>query len=84
MSRCALGEKKLRRLEALTGCKVTAAFVRGGYPHFWAHTIFADGPSQMVNYQTGAMDPPREELERRRLAMLRRVADVPEREHSAP
>lgn len=57
--KCRLGEKKVRRIEELTGKKVNAAFVRGGWEHFWAEVFFVDEKytkgnfPPMVNYKTG-------------------------------
>ena len=42
--RCLLGAKKVRRIEARTGRKVIAAYVRGGWPHGKAEVWFADSP----------------------------------------
>ena len=63
MAKCALGPKKLRRIERLTGRKVTGAYVRGGWKHGWAE-VFFEGETYnigynwppMVNYHTGEID----------------------------
>lgn len=51
----ALGQKKRRRIERLTGRPVHSAFVRGGWPHFWAQVFWEDGTMGWVNYRTGEM-----------------------------
>lgn len=57
--KCRLGKKKIRRIEYLTGKKVRAAFVRGGWKHFWAEVFFEgehytlNRMPPMVNYKTG-------------------------------
>jgi len=62
--KCRLGPKKVRRIEKLTGKKVAAAFVRGGWRHYWAEVFFEgekytkDTP--MVNYKTGEVEYPDE------------------------
>ena len=62
MAKCRLGEKKRKKIEELTGKKVEAAFVRGGWKHFWAEVFFKDetytveSPPPMVNYKTGEIE----------------------------
>ena len=57
--KCRLGEKKVRMIERLTGRNVKAAFVRGGWEHFWAEVFFENEKYDtknfppMVNYKTG-------------------------------
>ena len=55
MARCALGPKKLRKIETLTGFTPRKALVRGGYEHYWAMVFFDDSSSDhmWVNYKTG-------------------------------
>lgn len=59
MSRCALGPKKYRRIERMTGRRVSAALTRGGWPHHWALVWFEDAPSEpeWLQYQTGERQP---------------------------
>jgi hypothetical protein len=57
MAKCALGPKKLRRIEKLTGKKPISALVRGGWTHFVSFVYFEDGTYEWVNYKTGARDP---------------------------
>lgn len=59
MAKQHLGTKKCRRIERLTGRKVTGAFTRGGWPHGWAEVWF-EGETYStqkwppwVNYRTG-------------------------------
>jgi hypothetical protein len=60
--KCELGPKKVRRLEALLGCKVVVAYVRGGWPHGWARVVLDGDPPgtnrPLVNYHTGEWDSP--------------------------
>jgi hypothetical protein len=58
-----LGTKKTRRLEALTGRRVKAAFTRGGWEHFWAQVCFDDGQEAFVNYRTGDIESEPDEVE---------------------
>ena len=54
MSRCFLGGKKLKRIEAIVGKKVISASVRGGNAHYWASVaVEGEGKSWLVNYKTG-------------------------------
>lgn len=59
MSRSALGPKKRRAIERITGRAVKWATVRGGTEHFWALVVFADDRERCwyVNYKTGEAEP---------------------------
>jgi hypothetical protein len=52
MARCLLGSKKIRKIEAILGLKITYASVRGGNPHYWASVYLKDGTHYIVNYKT--------------------------------
>jgi hypothetical protein len=56
MARCRLGERKCRRIERLTGLRVIAASVRGGWEHYVAEVRFHDGRWADVNYKTGTVE----------------------------
>ena len=74
MAKCALGPRKLRKIERLTGRPVRQAFVRGGWEHGWALVFFVDTPDtagEMVNYHTGAYAPRPSASVLRRLPALR-------------
>lgn len=53
MSRCFLGTKKIKIIEAILKKKVVSASVRGGNEHFWA-SVSVEGSDQslLVNYKT--------------------------------
>ena len=51
--RCSLGDRKIKRVEEILGCKVKSAFVRGGETHYWAAVTTIDGRHPRVNYKTG-------------------------------
>ena len=57
--RCRLGQKKISRINRIikmrpnTDFKVTEAFVRGGWMHFWADANTNAGYPIWVNYKTG-------------------------------
>ena len=50
--RCSLGSKKIRKIEAILGCAVKSATVRGGEAHYWASVTTVDGRHPKVNYRT--------------------------------
>lgn len=65
MTKCVLGAKKKRKIEAIIGYKVRNAYVRGGWDHFWVEvwlegidSVPMHGPNGKlcitgVNYKTG-------------------------------
>lgn len=55
--RCALGPKRIRKVERLTGRAVHTAYVRGGWEHHVAQVLFRDGSVVWVNYKTGEAQP---------------------------
>jgi len=52
MSRCALGPKKVAKIEQILGRKIIGASVRGGNAHFWAG-VSCEDVNLLVNYKTG-------------------------------
>jgi len=61
--KCALGTRKIRKIEKLTGKKVRSAWVRGGWKHFWAMVAFEGEDYKgmippFVNYRTGEILSP--------------------------
>ena len=66
MTKCALGPKKIGKIESIFGYAVRSAYVRGSWEHFWAEVWFENLPSipftregrptPMVNYKTGEID----------------------------
>ncbi len=55
--KCALGERKVRRIERLIGQPVNRAYVRGGWKHYEAQVFLENGDVRWVNYQTGEWCP---------------------------
>ena len=53
-----LGPKKVRKIEGYVGGGVLVAWVRGGWPHYWAMVTMQDGrfPVLWVNWVTGEID----------------------------
>ena len=57
MSRCRLGAKRVRQLEAIVGRGIDRATVRGGEPHGRALCWMQDGDVVWANWMTGETFP---------------------------